>query len=82
VLEGFYGYAREQVSLALTGIVGATNLSIEVREEVREALNQYNAGADFPDVLIGLVNLRRGCEHTLTFESKSRATSRFSRVVK
>jgi predicted nucleic-acid-binding protein len=82
VLEGFYGYAREQVSLALTGIVGATNLGIEEREEVREALNQYNAGADFPDVLIGLMNLRRGCERTRFPSIEKPATSRFSRVVK
>ncbi len=80
VLEGFYGYTREQVSLALSGIIRATNLSIEEREEVREALNQYNAGADFPDVLIGLVNLRRGCEHTLTFDRKAGRLRGFRRL--
>jgi predicted nucleic-acid-binding protein len=71
VLEGFYGYSRESVSLALEGIISANQLRIDEREDALAALREYEDGADFPDALIGFVNQRLGCEDTLTFDRKA-----------
>jgi predicted nucleic-acid-binding protein len=68
VLEGFYGYSRERVALALEGIIGADQLRIDEREDAFGALREYQDGADFPDALIGTANQRLGCAYTATFD--------------
>jgi predicted nucleic-acid-binding protein len=71
VLQGFYGYPRESVSLALEGIIGASQLRIEKRETALDALREYEDGADFSDALIALINLALGCENTWTFDRRA-----------
>jgi predicted nucleic-acid-binding protein len=71
VLENFYCYSREKISIALEGIISADRLRIDRKEDARAALREYQDGADFPDALIAFVNLRLGCEHTLTFDRRA-----------
>ena len=71
VLDYSYDYSREKILLALEGIIGAAQLTIPNRDDVRVALTEFQDGADFPDALIAIVNLRLGCEHTVTFDRKA-----------
>jgi len=71
VLESAYGYAREQVSLALEKILRTTQFTIEDHQEAWSSFRQYQEGADFADSFIAFVNRRHGCERTATFDRKA-----------
>jgi predicted nucleic-acid-binding protein len=78
VLGNFYAYERQAVARALSGILDAIQLNVPDREAVRMAITQFQAGADFPDALIGLVNLRLGCRDTVTFDRAAGRRAGFS----
>lgn len=71
VLESVYRYSRPQVAVVIDGLLHTTQLKIENSEEASAALREYARGADFTDALIGAINRRLGCEHTVTFDRKA-----------
>jgi predicted nucleic-acid-binding protein len=77
VLESSYRFPRRRILNVLDDILRAEQLKIDQREEVRAAILEYQEGADFPDSLIGIVNLRLGCDDTLTFDRKAAQRSGF-----
>jgi predicted nucleic-acid-binding protein len=78
VLETAYGYARENVALALEKILRTTQFKIEDHQEVWSSFREYQNGADFADSFIAAVNRRHGCERTATFDRKAGRRSGFS----
>lgn len=78
VLETAYGYARENVALALERILRTSQFTIEDHQEARSSFREYQDGADFADSFIAAVNRRHGCERTVTFDRKAGRRSGFS----
>jgi predicted nucleic-acid-binding protein len=78
VLETAYGYARDQVALALEKILRTTQFTIEDHQEAWSSFREYQDGADFADSFIAAVNRRHGCERTVTFDRKASRRGAFS----
>jgi predicted nucleic-acid-binding protein len=72
VLEAAYGYDRGMVAEALTAILEAEQLEFDSPVDVAAAVEDFRYGrAEFADCLIGRINLRAGCSHTVTFDRKA-----------
>jgi len=72
VLDGAYGYNREQVAGQLHGILNAVEFDVEQSHVARLALLDYESGrADYADYLIARLNAEAGVEHTVTFDKKA-----------
>jgi predicted nucleic-acid-binding protein len=71
VLVRGYRYPRAQVALALEKILHTPQFAIEAHDEAWSAFLDYRAGDDFADALIGRVNRRAGCAHTVTFDRQA-----------
>lgn len=72
VLDRAYGYARNQVTGVLDGILTAAELKVQQSDLARSALVDYGNGpADFADYLIGHVNAECGCSTTVTFDKRT-----------
>ena len=81
VLENAYRFRREDIVLALEGLIGNTNLAIEFREQVQRAVRAYKtSNCDLVDALIGEINLARGCEATATFDRRAAKLNGFVRI--
>ncbi len=78
VLESGYGYAREQVALALEKILRTAQFRVEDSENAWRSFRQYQEGADFADALIALSNRSLGCERTVSFDRKAARRSGFA----
>jgi predicted nucleic-acid-binding protein len=78
VLETAYGYARDNVALALEKILRTTQFEIEDHQEAWSSFREYQNGDDFADAFIAAVNRRYGCEQTATFDRKAGRRSGFS----
>ena len=78
VLETAYGYARENVALALEKILRTAQFTIEDHQEAWSSFREYQGGADFADSFIATVNRRQGCERTVTFDRKAGRRSGFA----
>ncbi len=78
VLETAYQYPRSQVAQALDRILRTSQFEIEDHQEAWSALREYQAGGDFADALIAVVNRRLGCEYTVTFDRRAGRSSGFS----
>ena len=77
-LETAYGYAREQVSLALEKILRTKQFTIEDHQEAWSSFREYQDGADFADSYIVAVNRCLGCERTVTFDRRAARRSGFA----
>lgn len=70
VLTSCYDLTREQVALALDGLLRAKEIVLERAEQVSQALRAFGAtGADFADCLIERTAAAAGCERTMTFDT-------------
>lgn len=79
VLRAGYGRDRGEVATALDALIEAKSFAIDERDLVREAIGRFRSGkGDFADYLLGLRNLRAGCEATLTFDRKLRPAEGFA----
>lgn len=71
VLRGAYQLDRETVATSLERMLQVSQFSIEDKDLVRAALEDYRRGpGDFSDYLIGRRNQRAGCHDTATFDRK------------
>lgn len=71
VLESCYEYSRETLVPVLDKLLRARQFKFENQHIVWQAFNAYQAGNDFADYLIGLINAAHGCEATLSFDKKA-----------
>ena len=79
VLRGAYRLDKTTIALALDRILGTSLFSFEDRDLLRGALSRYREGdGDFADYIIGLRNVRSGCELTATFDGGLRGNDAFS----
>lgn len=76
VLERSYGYAREDVALALTAMLEHEQLKLESPALVREALALHAQGlADFSDYLLAARARAAGFAPVLTLDRKAARTA-------
>jgi len=81
VLDSVYRFGRAEIAAAVEGVLAGRDRVVEYRDEVQEALTAYKtSGIDFADILIGRVNLARGCSGTATFDRKAAKLEGFVRV--
>jgi predicted nucleic-acid-binding protein len=81
VLDSVYRFGRAEIAAAVESVLVGRDRVVEYRDEVQEALTAYKtSGIDFADILIGRVNLARGCEATATFDRKAAKLEGFIRV--
>ena len=70
VLTSCYDLTREQVALAVDGLLRAKEIVLERAEQVSQALRTFGAtGADFADCLIERTAAAAGCGKTMTFDA-------------
>lgn len=78
VLSSGYGYEKSQICALLDRILYISELKVENRDCVKEALESYQTGqADFSDYLISAINKMNGCKTTVTFDKKAGKHSGF-----
>jgi predicted nucleic-acid-binding protein len=78
VLERGYRFRKEALLVALRGLLDTVELSIENRDHVAEAVDEYESGkAGFADCLIGIRNRAAGCVETVTFDTALRSARSF-----
>jgi predicted nucleic-acid-binding protein len=69
VLESAYHYKKKDIVSVLEKILVIRNLEIESKDQVRQAIHDYQQGSgDIADYLIGRMNQTQGCEQTATFD--------------
>ena len=72
VLESSFELDREQVALAVSGLLEARELIVDRAPCVAQAVRAYRRGkADFADTLIERISKDAGCEATLTFDARA-----------
>ena len=76
VLERSYGYAREEIQIALATMLQHAYLKIESPGAVRQALMLYSDGpADFSDYLLAARAQAAGFSPVLTLDKKAAKTA-------
>lgn len=82
MLRRFGKLDREHIADFIDGLPRAAHVVLSDREAVAEAVDLYRAGgADFADVLIGLLNKAAGCRTTFTFDRQAARLTEFSPVL-
>jgi len=81
VLSSAHGYSRAALANVVATLLESRDMRLEDDNLVQLALEDYRAtNVDFADILIGHVNLARGCEMTATFDRKAAKLKGFIRV--
>ncbi len=74
-----YRFSRSEIAIALEKLVATPLFEIQARDLVVAALAEYRARVgDFADYLIGQLNLARGCDATLTFDTNLADSAAFA----
>mgnify|MGYP006353815089 CR=1 FL=1 len=72
VLRSRYSLQKNQIIVAISGLLDAADVQFEDEPAVEEALFVWkDTAADFADCLIGARNRRLGCRATATFDAKA-----------
>lgn len=72
VLRSRYGFPKNLIIEAISGLLDATDVQFEDEPAIEEALFVWkDTTADFADCLIGSRNRRLGCRATVTFDAKA-----------
>lgn len=78
VLRGAYRFNRTAIASAIEALLDTALFSFEDRDLLRRALAQYrNGNGDFADYVIGVRNVKAGCERTATFDQALSETDFF-----
>jgi predicted nucleic-acid-binding protein len=81
VLTSAHGYRRAAVVDVIELLLKNRDMRLEDADVVRDALQEYRVSSvEFADILIGKINLARGCEATATFDRKAAKVKGFIRV--
>lgn len=76
-----YRYSREQILAAIATILATPAFVVPERRLVEEAMRAFgDSGADFTDVLIGVLNRSTGCTTTYTFDRRAAGEADFTAV--
>ncbi len=79
VLRSNYAKSKSAILDAIEILLNADVFHLEEPDAVRRALQLTRTGkADFPDYLIGELNLSKGCRYTVTFDRSLRGDPAFS----
>lgn len=69
VLQSLYEFRRDEIAVAMEGILATATFVVEDAPEVRTAIRRYRDGViDFADALIEATNIRMGALSTATFD--------------
>jgi predicted nucleic-acid-binding protein len=72
ILEQKLKLKRHDVCEVIDRLLYAVNIVLGEPEAVKEARSVYEeSGSGFADCLLGRMNMRTGCSHTLTFDKKA-----------
>jgi predicted nucleic-acid-binding protein len=72
VLNRSYSFPVADIAYAISLLLGAPTLVVEHAQLVFDAMTLFENGkGDFSDILIGLLDQRAGCSHTLTFDRRA-----------
>ena len=72
VLRSRYGLPKDQIIVAISGLLDAADVRFEDEPAIEEALFIWKeTAADFADCLIGAKNRRLGCRATATFDVRA-----------
>jgi predicted nucleic-acid-binding protein len=78
VLQRCYGVTKPQVREIIEGLLTTRQFNVENVEVTWKALRAFDANdVDFCDALIGQLNIRSGCEYTITFDKKAASVTGF-----
>jgi predicted nucleic-acid-binding protein len=81
VLRRTYRYTDTAIARVIDELLASTDIEVEDREAVRQALQAYQAhGVNFTDALIAFVNRAHGCEATATFDRRAARLDAFVAV--
>lgn len=81
VLRSRYAMNKEQILLALSSLLDASDLRFEDEPTVEETLFVWKESkADFADCLAGAHHRRLGCRTTATFDARATRLSSFSLI--
>lgn len=81
VLESCYSRSPDELACDIERVLGAETLIVEREQHVFNAMMLLRRGlAEFSDALIGLLALRAGCSHTVTFDRKAAKLAGFERL--
>ena len=79
VLDSAYGYARNDIVMALRQILLTESFDVEAHDVAWNALSDYqDRKADFADSIITRLNRIRGCDTTYTFDKQASHLSGFT----
>jgi len=80
-LKRAYGLSRDAQLEVIGRLLGARELVIEHRDEVREAVQLARIhNVRFADALIGLIHVAQGCQQTATFDQNAARMPQFRRL--
>ena len=72
VLKSGYKYSRQQITELLHMLVRIEEFEFSERDEIFEAIVLYqNGGVDFADYLIHVINKKKGCLSTYSFDQQA-----------
>lgn len=72
VLEGSYGYSRDEIANVLSAMVQAPELDVESAQDVLSIIPLYqHDGFDFSDLMIRQASIRAGATCLKTFDKKA-----------
>ena len=81
VLTSVFGYGRGAVADVIDDLLATRDFVLEDHKTARSALQTFrNSNVGFSDILVGELNLARGCETTATFDRKAARLKGFVRV--
>jgi predicted nucleic-acid-binding protein len=72
VLQGLYKYDKKQVITALDALLKFSGIEVQSPHLVKKARDMLSThGADFADILLGLLSLDAGAAYVLTFDKNA-----------
>lgn len=81
VLRESYGSTKAEIVSALEHLLATAQIEIGQKDLAREALEDYRKGrGDFADYVIGRAAREAGCERTVTFDRRLKASALFRLV--
>jgi predicted nucleic-acid-binding protein len=82
VLRSLLKRNPSQIASHLESLLAADSLEVQNEQQVFEAVFALKRGTgEFEDALIGALNARAGCTHTLTFDRKATRLPHFQLIV-
>lgn len=72
VLSECYSLTRDQVAMAVEGLLQTREIVVDRAERVAHALRVFRSGGgDFADCLVALEGFAAGCDRVLTFDKRA-----------